>query len=1002
MPCVSVSAFLHAVQAAWPVKSKHCRRILGSLLILASVTAPICRASVPAADTALLPVVMDNLPAFGYITAYSAQESTVQGAAPVGQPPLYYPYNSWSTVNGIVTETSTNDTWWDNLVAEQLQARLPVIMLTAGGAYTTNQSDLGGPGMNPHLLQYWWNAVNRAGATNLFKTACFAEAFAQSIYQNYYHLPSGTLCDFANTDSWNQVWWLRIVKPWFDTVPSNTWYYINGGVPIEFWGLNSSSFYTNYQGNVSKMFSFLATNLQATYGISPRFILGSINSADTNLINNPYMVADNEWFSPPSTPYTITPYKGYTWGGLVAGYIDPNYYNSSSSDYGNNGRVLVRTGIPSQGVSGANGDTLMDGMNAAVNSNARFSVIEGYTDVSESCAPIRSLSTNWDYPNQYLDILRSYMDLRTTTLKLEAEGCDEYANAAGNPGGVYRRTGTLGIRALPGSGWAVTATAAGEWIEFDAIQFSAGNYKFPVCYSSTVSHTLRLYIDGVALPDVTVPSSGGTNLFDTAYLGTNAMPHGTHTLRLFFVDGGVDVDWIFVKKFDPAVTFQSALNGFYLAAQFGGNDSLVCNWASPDNWERFTVDDLAGNGALFSGNMVKVQSYNGLYLTATNGGGSTLVAKQRVPAGSENFSIVKLTGSGALTNGDQVAIQTSGGKYVTVKSDGSVDASGTSIGTAQTFTIQTTPGAVPIPPITSAPTGLVGVATNGNQVFLSWAATPGATSYNVKRSTVFGGPYLNIAANVLNSTNYLDVQLPGSTTFYYVVSAVNAGGESLDSTVASVTMPTPPTLLSQNQPVTASSSQTGFLPANANDGDMGTRWSANGPVYPSWWRVDLGTNYNLSSVTIDWYGVPGRSYQYTIDVSTNDVNYVTVVNQTGNTLKANTTDYFTATDRYVRITVTGTTQVNGNPSFYECLVYGSAVQAVSLTPTSIAMVASGSAILLSWPMDHLGWHLQVQTNILGTGLSTNWVTLPGSDAVTSTNITINPANGAVFYRLVSP
>lgn len=990
-----------AAQRAWPLKN-HCRWIPGCLLLLVCIAAPNGRASVPAADITLAPVVMDNLPVFGYISAYSVQESTVQGSAPAGQPPLYYPYNSWSTVGGNVAETSTNDAWWDNLVAEQLQARLPVIMPTAGGTWTTNSSDLNGPSMNPRLLKYWWNAVNRAGATNLFQTACFAEAFAQPIYQHYYNLPSGTLCDFANTDSWNQVWWQRIIKPWFDTVPSNTWYYINGGVPIEFWGLNIPSLYTNYQGNVSKMFSFLATNLQATFGISPRFILGSISAADTNLINNPFMVGDNEWFGPPATPYSMTPYKGYTWGGVVAGYIDPGYFTPSSSNYGNTNRILVRTGIGSAGVSGTNGDTLMDGMDAAVNSGALFSVIEGYTDVSESCGPFRSLSTNWDYPNQYLDILRSYLDLRTTTLRLEAEGCDEYANAAGNPGGVFRRTGTLGIRALPGSGWAVTGTAAGEWIQFTNLQFSAGNYKFPVRYSAAASHTLRFYLDGAALPDVVVPSTGGTNVFDTAYLGTNAMAHGWHTLRLFFVDGGVDVDWLFVKKFDPTVTFQSALNGFYLAAQFGGNNSLVCNWSSPDNWERFTVDDLAGNGALFGGDTVNVQSYDGLYLTAAHGGGSALAAGQRRPAGSESFSLVKLAGSGPLTNGDPVAIQTSGGKYVTVKSDGSVDASGTSIGTAQTFTIQTTPAAVPVPAITSAPAGLIGVATNGNEIILLWAATPGATSYNVKRSAAFGGPYTTIAAGVLNSTNYLDVPLPSATTFYYEVSALNAGGESLNSSVASVTIPAPPVALSLNQPVTASSFQTGNAPASGNDGSLGTRWAANGPVYPSWWRVDLGTNCHVSSVTIDWFGVPGRSFQYTIDVSTNDVDYTTVVNQTGNTLKANTTDDFTATARYVRVTVTGSSQSGGYPSFYECQVYGSVVPSVSLAPTSIAMVASGSAISVSWPADHLGWHLQVQTNVLGTGLGTNWVTLPGTDQATGANITIDPANGGVFYRLVYP
>jgi hypothetical protein len=35
-------------------------------------------------------------------------------------------------------------------------------------------------------------------------------------------------------------------------------------------------------------------------------------------------------------------------------------------------------------------------------------------------------------------------------------------------------------------------------------------------------------------------------------------------------------------------------------------------------------------------------------------------------------------------------------------------------------------------------------------------------------------------------------------------------------------------------------------------------------------------------------------------------------------------------------------------------------------------------------------------------MGTNWVTLPGTDLVTSTNLPINPANHAVFYRLIYP
>ncbi len=75
---------------------------------------------------------------------------------------------------------------------------------------------------------------------------------------------------------------------------------------------------------------------------------------------------------------------------------------------------------------------------------------------------------------------------------------------------------------------------------------------------------------------------------------------------------------------------------------------------------------------------------------------------------------------------------------------------------------------------------------------------------------------------------------------------------------------------------------------------------------------------------------------------------------------------------------------------------------VAMNSTNITISVSGNTMTLSWPSDHLGWHLQVQTNSLATGLGTNWVTIPGTDQVTSTNITINPASGTSFYRMISP
>ena len=78
------------------------------------------------------------------------------------------------------------------------------------------------------------------------------------------------------------------------------------------------------------------------------------------------------------------------------------------------------------------------------------------------------------------------------------------------------------------------------------------------------------------------------------------------------------------------------------------------------------------------------------------------------------------------------------------------------------------------------------------------------------------------------------------------------------------------------------------------------------------------------------------------------------------------------------------------------------IATVNTNPTNITAVVNGNQLTLNWPADHTGWHLQIQTNSLSSGLNTNWVTLPGSDLVNSTNMTINPVNGAVFYRMVYP
>jgi hypothetical protein len=768
------------------------------------------KASVPAADITLQPVITNNLPVMGSLTAYSSGEQTITDRAAQNEPPLYYPFNGDALTN--------NDAWWDDIVAETLQARMPVILFATRGCYRLDDPDRTGPGnMNPRRISGYLRALTRAGGNSLLKVACFVDCPALSgVYKFIHNLPSGSKMDYSVQSDWEDVYWLRAIKPWFDTVPSSMWYKEGSRPRIEFWGQFDPSSFTNGSGNFSQMLLYLEGRFQATYGLDPVFVVGGM-SGDPTLTSVPAVIGDNPWNSWTKS-WGFKTYNSYIAGCAGPGGINPN--NPT-------GQFVPRNGNAGTGVLG---DSLREGLNQAVSQKANLTVLEGWTDISESSGFYRCANpTAWTTPNQYIDIIRSYTDLRTVTLRLEAEGCDSYGDTTtGNSGGAFLRAGEdLDVRLINGTyaitcssenapfqfayqafdgdfsskwytptnapgwlqydygsgnseaiagysitssdytqnrdpkdwtfqasnngttwttldtrsgqtfagrnttnnytftntvtyryyrlnvsanfggagngiaiaelsfkstnshggGWAVTNTAANEWIEWDNLFFSAGNYKFPIRYSSTASHTVRLAVDGVALPNVTVPSTGGTNTFDTISLGSKALTHGAHTLRVTFVDGGVDLDWLFTRKFDSMVSFKAASNNLYVTAVSGGGTTLAASAASEGSFERMSVESLTGGGTINSGDAVSIQVLDGYYLSATSGGGSTVISNIRTPGTSEQFTITKVSGSGAITSGTQVTLKSRLGNYLTVGSGNTINASGTTVGSAQTFTV---------------------------------------------------------------------------------------------------------------------------------------------------------------------------------------------------------------------------------------------------------------------------------------------------------------------------
>jgi len=78
------------------------------------------------------------------------------------------------------------------------------------------------------------------------------------------------------------------------------------------------------------------------------------------------------------------------------------------------------------------------------------------------------------------------------------------------------------------------------------------------------------------------------------------------------------------------------------------------------------------------------------------------------------------------------------------------------------------------------------------------------------------------------------------------------------------------------------------------------------------------------------------------------------------------------------------------------------IMATSQPDLTTELLSGGTQLHLSWQTDHTGWILQGQTNAAGVGITTAWHNVPGSTLSNEQFITIDPAKGSAFYRLVLP
>ncbi|MGC7869924.1 cell wall-binding repeat-containing protein [Desulfosporosinus sp. SYSU MS00001] len=204
-----------------------------------------------------------------------------------------------------------------------------------------------------------------------------------------------------------------------------------------------------------------------------------------------------------------------------------------------------------------------------------------------------------------------------------------------------------------------------------------------------------------------------------------------------------------------------------------------------------------------------------------------------------------------------------------------------------------------------APTNLTATASSSSQIYLTWNAVSGATSYYVYRANSPSGPFSMIASPT--TIGYTDSGLSANVAYYYKVVARNSYGTSTDSPIVYAT--------------TTISSTVPSAPSNLIASVVSST-----QIYLSWSAVSNANFYYVYRSTSP-YGT------YTVVASPTTAYY------TDSTVSTNTTYYY-------KVAAVG----NAGPSLDSVITNATTVASGALAaPTNVSAIALASnQVYLSW------------------------------------------------------
>jgi hypothetical protein len=255
----------------------------------------------------------------------------------------------------------------------------------------------------------------------------------------------------------------------------------------------------------------------------------------------------------------------------------------------------------------------------------------------------------------------------------------------------------------------------------------------------------------------------------------------------------------------------------------------------------------------------------------------------------------------------------------------------------------------------------------GGQITLNWTAMPGATSYNLKRATVSGGPYQNIATG-LTGTSYLDTGLTDGAPYYYVFSALVNGTESINSAEAQAT---PSANLGFEAPVIStyqynpSGGSWTFVPLSGVNGSgitaNGSGFTSSNPNAPQGNQVAflqgtgtitqaisgfvLGANYSVSFLAAQRVSTNGSGQTWQLKLDDNAIGTYAPAESASSYVTY--TAAFTATATTHTLSFVGTDTHGGdNTIFLDNVSF--VITAPPVVPTGLAAAGGLQQVSLTW------------------------------------------------------